>query len=40
MKLFEIEGITALNGTDFYIAVNQRDEADNACDAIYRVNLI
>ena len=39
MNLFEIEGITALNGTDFYIAVNQRDEADNACDAIYRVNL-
>ena len=39
MKLFEIEGIAALNGTDFYIDMNQRNAADDPCDAIYRVYL-
>ena len=39
MKLFKIEGIAAYNGDIFYIAVNQRNTADEDCDAIYHVNL-
>lgn len=39
MELFEIEGIAALNGTTFYIALNQRNAAGDPCDAIYHVYL-